>query len=102
MSILWFILGAAAAVLCGLSIGWTVGGLNLHGARPRAIAVVAGGAVLRIAAAALVLAVALRQGIAEGLLAFGGLWLGRWAAVAILTRRDKSVHARVPSHMESS
>ena len=40
------------------------------------------GAALRWLCLGLLLAVALRQGGLAGLLAFGGLWLARWAAVA--------------------
>jgi hypothetical protein len=36
---------------------------------------------LRLALAALVLVVALRQSAAAGLLAFAGLWLGRWTVL---------------------
>jgi hypothetical protein len=101
VSALWLLLGIAIALINGLSIRWTVGSLNISGARSRAIAVVVGGAVVRVAVAALVLAVALRQGIVEGLLAFAGLWLGRWGAVAILSRGRSRLRTRIMSRVES-
>lgn len=101
MNVLWFLLGCAAAIAGGMSIGWTVGRLNCSDAPSRAIAVVVGGAIVRVAVAALILGVALRQGIMEGLLAFAGLWLGRWGAVAILSRGHANLRTRVVSCLES-
>ncbi|MGC9469619.1 MAG: hypothetical protein ACP5HS_13570 [Anaerolineae bacterium] len=40
---------------------------------------------LRYALAGLVLAVAFREGVGAGLMAFAGLWVGRWGAVYLGT-----------------
>jgi hypothetical protein len=91
---LWFLGGCGLASLFGLSIGWTVGRLRTTDARTKTVAFIAGGAIVRLALAAFLLGSAVRQGVAEGLLAFGGLWFGRWVSVAVLWRSRRALAPR--------
>ena len=92
MAIAWLLAGGATAFLSGLSIRWTVLRLRPE-SLSRAMAWVLGGAALRLGLAALLLVAAIRQGIVAGLLAFLGLWIGRWAAVWYLSRSQKPLGA---------
>jgi hypothetical protein len=85
MMVLWLPIGALVAVLGVASIRWTV--MRFDTTAPyRSVALAAGGMIMRLALAAAVLFLALRQGPVCALLVFLGLLLGRWAAVGLLTR----------------
>jgi hypothetical protein len=89
MAFVWFIAGGAIAILSGLSIEWTIGRIR-PGSRGRALVWCVGGAIARWALAALVLIAALEQGGGGGLLAFVGMWLGRWVIAWHLSKRLKA------------
>jgi len=81
---LWLLAGLVVAVLNVISIAGTVSRLH-PGGEGRALSLFVSGFVLRIALSALVLMAALQHSAAAGLLAFAGLWLGRWT-VLFLTK----------------
>lgn len=80
---LWLLAGLVMATLNAASIAGTVGRLRPEAGCPPAPALflIAGGFVVRLTLSALVLVVALQQSSAAGLLAFAGLWLGRWTVL---------------------
>lgn len=82
---LWLLAGLLVGVLNVASIARTVGRLQ-PGEDGRALSSVASGFVLRMLIIILVLTVALRQSAAAGLLAFAGLWLGRWTVLLFATK----------------
>lgn len=77
---LWLLVGLLVGALNVASIARTVGSLR-PGGDARAWASVISGFALRLALAVCVLVIALRQSAAAGLLAFAGLWLGRWTVL---------------------
>jgi hypothetical protein len=80
MNLAWFIAGALVGLLNALAMSVAVRRLA-PSAPARSLFGLAGGTAVRWACIAMLLAVALRQGSASGLLAFAGLWLARWAAI---------------------
>jgi len=85
---LWLLAGLLVGALNVASIARTVGRLQpkkgrLPAAAPQlaALSLMTSGFVLRLLVSVLVLIVALRQSAASGLLAFAGLWLGRWTVL---------------------
>lgn len=80
MTVLWLLAGGAVGAVNGLTRWWTVGRLR-PGAPSHALSLVLGGALLRWALVAALLALALQRGIGPALLAFVGLWLSRWGTV---------------------
>lgn len=84
----WLVVGLLGGAVAVLSLAWTVGRLRPEMAG-RALAMVWVGAVLRWGLAALLLSLALRQGILPGLCAFAGLWLARSLAVAWFGTREE-------------
>ena len=85
---LWLPAGLLVGLLNVVSIARTVGWLRPEeGGSPKvappvaALSLIASGFVLRLILSALVLVVALRQSALAGLLAFAGLWLGRWTVL---------------------
>ena len=89
MTILWLLIGGAVGVLQVLTIWWTVRSLQ-PGVRHRILVWVIGGATLRSGLALGLLFSALRAGIVPGLLAFTGLWLGRWGMIRSLNQSHKA------------
>lgn len=80
MILIWFALGG----LWGwLSMAFQVWSLTRLVPRPAPLTVawVVGGFGLRLGWIALLLILALRQGIGPGLGAFAGIWLARWIAI---------------------
>ncbi|MFN2286284.1 MAG: hypothetical protein ACK2UQ_17845 [Anaerolineae bacterium] len=77
---LWLLAGLLVGVLNVATIAGTVGRLG-QGGELRALSTVMSGFVLRLALSIFVLVVALRQSAAAGLLAFAGIWLGRWTVL---------------------
>ena len=93
---LWLLAGLLVGVLNVATIAGTVGRLqhNDGGVHPplAALFTIMGGFALRLALSIFVLVVALRQSAAAGLLAFAGIWLGRWTVLLwthALTDRPK-------------
>lgn len=74
---LWLLAGLLVGVLNVASIARTVGRLQ-PGGDVRALSSMVSGFILRMVLIILVLVFALRQSAVAGLLAFAGLWLGRW------------------------
>ncbi len=81
---LWLPAGFVVAVLNVALVAGTVSRLR-PGGEVRALSSFVSGFALRSALSALVLVAALQQSAAAGLLAFAGLWLGRWT-VLFLTK----------------
>ncbi len=81
----WLPAGLIVAVLNVVSIAGTVGRLG-PGGEGRALSSFVGGFTLRLALSVLVLVIALQQSAAAGLLAFAGLWLGRWTVLLFATK----------------
>lgn len=77
---LWLLAGLVVAVLNVVSIAGTVSRLRPDG-EGRTLSLFVSGFVLRIALSLLVLMAALQHSVAAGLLAFAGLWLGRWTVL---------------------
>ena len=77
---LWLLVGLSLGALNAASIARTVGKLRPE-ANVRALSAVASGFMLRLILSVLVLAVALRQSAAAGLLAIAGIWFGRWTVL---------------------
>lgn len=82
---LWLFAGLLVGVLNVVSIARTVGRLQPEG-DVRALSSMVSGFVLRMVLIILVLVAALRQSAAAGLLAFAGLWLGRWTVLLFATK----------------
>ncbi len=80
MVVVWLIAGALVGWVSILIHVWTMPRLRPNAPRQRLWGMF-GGMLLRWALIAGLLSVALRQGIAAGLLAFAGLWVMRWALV---------------------
>jgi hypothetical protein len=80
MMALWPVLGSLVGLANGLTRWWTVSRLG-HQMPRRALALVWGGLILRLALVTALLIPGLRRSIVSGLLAFAGLWLARWATV---------------------
>jgi hypothetical protein len=79
----WLFTGGSVGLLNGLSLRWTVA--RLRPAVPgRAVVWALGGALLRWGLAAVLLVIALQDGVMPGLLAFAGLRLARWGIVCWL------------------
>lgn len=87
---LWLLGGLLVGALNVASIAGTVGKLCPEEGRSSSVAspmaalsLIAVGFVLRLSLSALTLLVALRQSATTGLLAFAGLWLGRWTVLLL-------------------
>lgn len=85
----WLVVGLLGGAVAMLSLAWTVGRLRPESAGC-ALAMVWGGTVLRWGLVALLLSLALRQGILPGLGAFAGIWLARSLAVAWFGTREEA------------
>ena len=81
INLAWFIAGALVGLLNALAMSVAVRRLA-PSAPARSLFELMGGTAVRWVCIAVLLAVALRQGSASGLLAFAGLWLARWTAIA--------------------
>lgn len=77
---IWFVLGGLWGALSIAFQVWSVRRLDPRPS-PLAVAWVIGGVGLRLGWIALLLALALRQGIGPGLSAFAGIWLARWIMI---------------------
>lgn len=77
---LWLLAGLLVGTLNAASIAGTVGRLRPEG-NVRALSAIVSGFMLRLILSILVLVVALRQSAAAGLLAFAGIWFGRWTVL---------------------
>lgn len=87
----WFLAGAVLGAGNGLMQRWTVDRLDAEAAAP-ALLLVAGGGLLRLLAAGVLLFVALQQGIVAALVAVAGLTLARWALLLAWNREaDRAV-----------
>jgi len=82
---LWLPAGFMVAVLNVALVAGMVGKLH-PGGEGRALSSFISGFALRLVLALLVLMMALQQSAAAGLLAFAGLWLGRWTVLLFLTK----------------
>jgi hypothetical protein len=80
LTVAYLLAGLAAGLFGGLTLRWTAAQLR-PGAHPASLALVAGGAILRLALAAALLAAALQNDLACGLAAFAGLWAGKWGVI---------------------
>ena len=80
---LWLPAGLLVGALNAASIAKTVGRLRPEEGRSSAkgLSLIASGFVLRLILSILVLVVALQQSATACLLAFAGMWLGRWTAL---------------------
>jgi hypothetical protein len=86
MGLCWFLGGVVVGVIHGWTVSWTVG--SLHPQRTgHAILLVLGGALLRTAAVATVLTVAVAQELTWGLLASAGFLVSRMGYTAIMAAR---------------
>ncbi len=85
----WLLTGGAIGILNFLTLCWTVAHFRPDAPR-HAVAWAVGGALVRWSLAAGLLIIALRHGVLPGLLAFAGLWLGRWGTVYQSNRRPPS------------
>lgn len=88
MWVLWLLLGGLVGGLNSLLLYRTVS--CLRPSKPPGLALVLGSVPLRWAIAAVVLALALRQGIGPGLLTFAGMWLTRWGLVILVGIRPEA------------
>ena len=88
---LWLFAGGAIGVLHVLSVRLAVTRLQPRAPR-RALAAVLGGAILRSALAAAVLAIAFHQGFTPGILALAGMWVCRWGAIRRLCADRRPAH----------
>lgn len=79
MSLLWLLGGVLVGLLNALVMAATVNRLT---PAAKGLYWITGGMAARWAFVAVFLIAALRQGAGAGLLAFAGLWLARWAAIA--------------------
>ena len=82
---LWLPAGFVVAVVNVALIAGMVGKLR-PGGEWRVLSSFISGFALRLVLATLVLMAALRHSAAAGLLAFAGLWLGRWTALLFVTK----------------
>jgi hypothetical protein len=80
MILSWCLAGVTVGAFNGWTAWQTVDRLR-PGTSQRIVMLVLGGASLRWALAAGLLAAALQHGVTSGLLAFSGLWLARWGTV---------------------
>jgi hypothetical protein len=85
-ALFWFPIGLIVGTLSGLTLRRTVGRLRPDTSLA-AFPLVALGFLLRLALSAGLLTVALRRGVAPGLLAFVGLWLARWITIYVTLPR---------------
>ncbi|MEJ5309757.1 MAG: hypothetical protein WHX52_08285 [Anaerolineae bacterium] len=85
---LWLPAGFVVAVLNVASIAGTVSRLR-PGGEGRALSLFVSGFALRLVLSLLVLMAALQHSATAGLLAFAGLWVGRWTVLFL---------ARGPAH----
>jgi hypothetical protein len=76
----WLLAGLLVGALNVASIARTVGKLRPEG-NVRALSAVVSGFMLRLILSVLVLVVSLRQSAVAGLLAFAGIWFGRWTVL---------------------
>lgn len=86
MDVLFLLGGSAIGTLCGLTIGWTVARIGTT-TPSYAVFWTVTGATVRWGLAAGLLLWALQRGLTPALLAFAGLWLGRWGIVCWYHRR---------------
>lgn len=86
---LWLFAGLLVGVLNVASIAGTVGRLRPDG-DVRALSTVVSGFVLRLALWIVILVVALRQSAMAGLMAFAGIWLGRWPLLLWTNAKGKA------------
>lgn len=80
MIALWLLAGSLTGILNSLTRWWTVH--QLRAEMPgHPVLLILSGMTLRFVLVSALLIAGLKDGIVQGLLAFGGLWLARWAAV---------------------
>lgn len=77
---LWLLAGGLVGMVNSLTRQWAVARLQAE-MQGSALSLILGGLALRLALVAVLLIAGLKHGIVPGLLAFGGLWLARSAAV---------------------
>ena len=87
MGVLCLLGGSAVGTLSSLTIGWTVAHMDTR-SPGHAVLWTVTGAMLRWGLAAGLLLGALQRGLMPALLAFAGLWLGRWGIVCWYRRRE--------------
>jgi hypothetical protein len=91
---LWLLAGGLVGTANGLTRWWTISHLR-HEMRLSPLALVWGGLTVRLALAAALLIIALRNGIIPGLLAFAGLWLARWGTAIWFGARPRREEERL-------
>jgi hypothetical protein len=89
MIAVWLLAGAAWGAVAMLTLRWTVDRVQPR-ATGRALLLLGGGFVLRLAIAALVLLAALRQSIIAAALALAGMLVTRSVWLLIAMRRDSA------------
>lgn len=85
MLVVWFLAGMVTGCASAATQWWTARFIQRKSPHP-VMVLVLGGSVLRWLVAAVVLVVALRQGVGAGLAALVGMMLPRWGLVALLVR----------------
>jgi hypothetical protein len=90
---LWLLAGCAVGAANGVMRWWMVSRLR-HGMQLNPLVPAWGGLTLRLALAAALLTLALRRGLAPGLLAFAGLWLARWGTLIWFGALRRPEHRR--------
>ena len=97
MILVWLAVGCALGIANTVMQWWTVA--RLHPREPlHAVVTVIGGMVIRWLLAAIVLTMALQNGIIPGLVAFAGMLLARWAMLVYLTSRP-TLFERFDTHV---
>ena len=82
----WLTAGALVGILNARARWWTVAHAGFTQA-DRALSLALGGMFIRLVLVTALLALALRDGLVPGLLAFGGMWLARWGSVVWIHAR---------------
>lgn len=82
MNGLWFLAGAALGLVSLGTQRWSIRRLDME-TQGQALLLVVGGMLLRVLLAAGLLLLAVQQGLLPLLLAFGGMWLTRWALLIV-------------------
>lgn len=88
MNGLWFLAGAALGFVSLGSQRWSILRLDLV-PQAQGLLLVGAGMILRVLLAGGLLLLAVQQGLLPLLLAFGGMWLTRWALLIVANLRGE-------------